>query len=70
MINIPKSYVNYVTTFTISHITNQACLAHIKHTFDIRIDMEMENKYSFGETFVHLAQIKWHLTLLKKSTVL
>ena len=27
--------------------------------------MGMENEYSFGETFVHLAQIMCHLKLLK-----
>ena len=65
MINVLHSYVNYVTTFTISHITNQACLVKIKHIFDLRIDIGMGNKYSFGENFVHLAQIKCHLKLLK-----
>ena len=70
MINVPKFYVNYVTTFTISHITNKACVVHIKHTFDIKIDMGMENKYTFGETFVHLEQIKCHLKLTKKAIVL
>ena len=43
MINVPNSYVNCATIFTISHITNQACLIHIKHTFDIRNNMGMEN---------------------------
>ena len=48
MINVSNSYVIYVTIFTVSHITNQACLVNIKHTFDIRIDMGMEHKYIFG----------------------
>ena len=57
IINVPNSYVNKVTTFTISH-TNHVCLVHKQHVFDIRINMGTESKYRFGETFVHLAQIK------------
>ena len=58
MINVPLSNVNYVTTFTISQITNHVCLAHTKHAFDKRIDMCIENRNEYGETFVYLAQIK------------
>ena len=36
MINVPQLHVNYVTTFSISQITNHVCLAHTEYLFDIQ----------------------------------
>ena len=41
--------------------------AHIKHTFDIRIDMGMENKYIFGETSVHFGADKVSSEVVEKN---
>ena len=58
MIIVSQYNENYVTTFTISQIANHVCLAHINHLFDKRINIYMKKRNEFGETFVHLAQIK------------
>ena len=49
MIDVPQSNVNYLITFTTSQVTNHVCLAHIKHLFDKRINMCMENRNEFGD---------------------
>ena len=49
MINVQQSNVNYLTTFTISEVTNNVCLSHIKHLFDKRINICMENRNEFGD---------------------
>ena len=54
MINIPNSDVNNVTTFAISHITNNhVCLVHKQHAFDKKNDIGMENR-----KFVYSTKIK------------
>ena len=45
MIIVTKYYVNYVTIFTISRITNVVSLVHKPHALDIRINMGLESIY-------------------------
>ena len=58
LINIPLSNVIYVTNFTISQIANYVCLTHIKHLFVKRINMCMQNRKEFRETFTYLVLTK------------
>ena len=45
MLHVPNSDLNYVSTFTSSHITNYVCLVHIQYICDSRIDLAIEHKY-------------------------
>ena len=65
IINVPQSNVNYITNLTISQITNNACLALIKHLYVKRISMYMNKRTEFGETFVYFSQMKRYLRLSK-----
>ena len=49
----------------LSQITNYVCLAHIKHLSVKRINMCMQNRDKFGDTFAYLALTKRYLRLLK-----
>ena len=59
MIYVPQSNVSYVTNLTISQITNNACLAHIKHLYVKRINIYMKKKKQIlGNFWVFFADEK------------
>ena len=65
IVNVPQSNVNYVTNLTISLITSHACSAHIKHLYVKRINICIDKRNEFEETFVYLSQMKRYLRLSK-----